>query len=166
MEEAQNKKTKKRKTMLIVTFEILIFILIIVSLSYFTPKMGGINKEDKAVFFKFTNAHAILIDDNPDFTSPEKISDKVIKLKPGSYYWKAVGILGESETGNFTVNSEVIINIEIDDGETTVTNQGNVPVNATKKQGGVIIGNMIIEMKDKEVFGNEENITIEARQND
>jgi len=156
-------KHKMKRATKVILVEAVIFFLLIGGLFLFTPKILGVEREDKLTFFKFSNAYAILIDDNPEFTSPEKINDKAMKLNPGKYYWKAIGLLGESETGDFNIDSEVIISVDIEDK--TLKNEGNVPINVDKKTGGVISGNMIIEINEKKQFGNELNVTFEASQN-
>ena len=61
------------------------------------------------ILFSIEKADVLLIDDNFDFTTPDEYSleDGLrINLKPGKYYWKAVGIL-ESEIRTLTINTEI-----------------------------------------------------------
>lgn len=159
-------KHQIKKTTKMFVIEAILLFLIIGGLLFFTPKITNVNENNKITFFKFTNAYAVLIDDNPDFSSPEKIGEKEVKLNPGEYYWKAIGILGESETGNFTIDSEVVINMNINNETTTIENKGNVPVNLTRKTGSIISGNMIIEVNKNQEFETENNISFEAKQNE
>jgi len=158
----KNKKMKKMATTIII--EATILFLIIGSLLFLTPKITNVGEQDKITFFKFTNAYAVLVDDNPEFSSPQKIEERAVKLNPGEYYWKAVGILGESEMGNFTIDSEVVINMNINKDVTTIDNEGNTPVNLTKRTGSIISGNMIIDVNDEQEFENGDNLSFEARQ--
>lgn len=153
----------KNKTMKVLILEVGLFALIVFGLLFLTPKINGVDNQDRITFFKFANAHAILVDDNPDFSSPEQINEGAVKLKPGEYYWKAIGVLGESKVGIFSIDSEVIISMNITSNRTFIINKGNVPVNLTQKKDGVISGNMIIDVNSQEEFSNDIE-EFEARQ--
>lgn len=153
----------KRKLHKYVVVELVALVGIILVLTVFTPKIIGIEREDESTFFKFRNAHTILVDDNKDFSSPEKITDREIELDPGKYYWKAVGILGESEQGNFSIDSRVVVSMKVEERKAYVKNEGNVPVNATEKRGGVITGRMVIEEGEEEVV-EVGNLSLEIEQ--
>jgi hypothetical protein len=159
----KNKKDKIKRATKVFLVEAMVFLIIVGAILFLTPKIIGVNQEDKLTFFKFTNAYAILIDDNPEFSSPEKINEKTTKLGPGEYYWRAVGLFGESETGNFSIDSEVVISMDVDEG-TTLKNKGNVPARVVESSGGIITGNMIIEINEEREFSNQSSF--EVRQND
>jgi len=88
------------------------------------------------VLFEIRNADYILIDDNIEFSSPEKVflEDSLeIKLSPGTYYWK---ILGEkdSEVRKITILSRVDLTLRkqvnsSDDSSYEVVNSGNENLN-------------------------------------
>ncbi len=84
------------------------------------------------VLFSVEKADRILIDDNINFTSPESYGfgdGLVINLKPGTYYWKAVGVL-ESEIRTLTINSEINLRLrKLEDGDFAVVNAGNERLN-------------------------------------
>ena len=89
--------------------------------------------KDTNVLFEFEKAGVILIDDNLDFTSPEKIyaeDNLVINLKPGIYYWKLEGVLS-SEIRKLTIQSEVDLKLrESSDGDNyEIVNAGNTKLN-------------------------------------
>jgi len=159
-------KNKINKAKKIIFVDAIILILIIGGLFLLTPKIIGTISKDRLTFFKFTNAYAILIDDNPDFSSPKEVTEEAMKLNPGQYYWKAIGVLGESEMGNFSIDSEVIVNMRIDRENITIHNKGNVPINVKEDTRQIISGKMIIEINEKEEFENKLNATFEISQND
>jgi hypothetical protein len=85
-----------------------------------------------SVLFSFEKAGSILIDDNIEFTSPEKINAEnnlVVRLKPGTYYWKVEG-KSRSETRKLTIISEVGLKLK-DNGKDLyeVVNSGNTLLN-------------------------------------
>jgi len=140
----------KTKTIIVVQ---LIFIIGVVAFIYgFAPRLyyptGNIVLEDGNVDFSFKNAQIILIDDNQKFVSPLEInlenSGANATLEPGTYYWKAVGIL-ESSVKELTVESRV--GLEINQEKLTLRNIGNVPLNLTLENGseGIVILDVGVE---------------------
>lgn len=87
---------------------------------------------DNSVLFSFRNANVILIDDDPLFGSAQEFSvrdDVVIKLTPGTYYWKVQGIQ-ESEVRVLTIQDTIDLQIRAIGNETyEVRNAGNLPLN-------------------------------------
>ena len=68
---------------------------------------------DTEILFLIEKAESLLIDDNLDFTTPEEyfVEDGIkIDLHPGTYYWKAVGVLN-SEIRTLTIKSEVSLEL-------------------------------------------------------
>lgn len=89
------------------------------------------------VLFLIEKADYLLIDDNIDFTTPDKyeIKDGLdIELVPGKYYWKVVGIL-EGEVRTLTINSVVNLELREVDGGYGVVNGGNVRLNVDVYNG-------------------------------
>jgi len=89
------------------------------------------------VLFSIKKADTLLIDDNSEFTTPEKYSIRdglKINLKPGKYYWKAVGVLG-SEVRELTVRSEVRLKLKKTEEGYSVVNAGNVRLNVEVYNG-------------------------------
>lgn len=101
-----------------------------------------------SVLFSFEKGSAILIDDNPEFTSPEKIyaeNNLVINLKPGTYYWKVEGIIN-GEVRNLTVKSEVDLKLR-DEGERySVVNSGNTRLKVDIYDNSTLVGNVILDV--------------------
>jgi hypothetical protein len=122
---------------------------LIVLVDYASPLVIGPIDEyettDTNILFEIEKADKILIDDNPEFTSPEEfrvVEGLEINLKPGEYYWKAVGVWG-SETRNLTINSEVDLMLrKLENGEEEkygVFNVGNVKLNIDVYEGDELV---------------------------
>jgi len=93
------------------------------------------------VLFLIEKADYLLIDDNVDFTTPERYEVEEgmkINLVPGEYYWKAVGVLG-SEVRTLKINSEVSLELREIDGEYGVVNVGNVRLNVDVYDGEELV---------------------------
>lgn len=153
-----------KKVSKIVLLELVLLAVIFGVVFYFG---GGFNNSVGTgySFVNFENAHQIYIDDNPDFDSPEKIGEDEIELSPGTYYWRAEGLLGESEEGSFSVDNSVIIRMKIKDGDAVLENIGDVPIDLAEKRGGVIIGKMVIAVNDSVIIENvNEDSVFEASQ--
>lgn len=93
------------------------------------------------VLFKFERADALLIDDNKDFTTPDRydiVDGEIVSLEPGVYYWKASGILG-SEVRKLTIQSSIELRlVELEEGF-GVINAGNVRLNVDVYNGDELI---------------------------
>ena len=90
---------------------------------------------DTKVLFEIKNANYILIDDNMEFSSPEKIflEDYLeISLSPGVYYWKLVGEF-DNEIRKLTILSKVELSVrkQNDSSENSyeIINSGNEKLN-------------------------------------
>ena len=103
------------------------------------------------ISFSSEKADLLLIDDNLEFTSPDEYFPEdglKINLKPGEYYWKAVGI-GESEVRSFTINSEVNLMLEFDSEGYNVVNVGNVRLNVDVYSGTELVDKVKIAVNDE-----------------
>jgi len=70
-------------------------IIILGLIGYVQPRVispiDNLITNEKTVIFSINNGESILIDDNPEFSSPEQVyirDNALITLKPGVYYWK------------------------------------------------------------------------------
>lgn len=104
-----------------------------------------------SVLFSFEKAGSILIDDNAEFTSPEKINAQdnlVVRLKPGTYYWKVEGKL-KSETRKLTIVSEVGLKLK-DNGKDMyeVVNSGNTMLNVEVYDNQTLIEKMTLKVDE------------------
>lgn len=122
---------------------------LLVLVGYASPLIIGPIDEfetaDTKILFEIEKADIILIDDNAEFTSPDEyvVKDGLeINLKPGEYYWKAVGVLG-SEIRTLTINSEVDLRLRrLENGDSErygVFNAGNVRLNVDVYDGDELI---------------------------
>jgi hypothetical protein len=114
---------------------------------------------DTFVLFEFEKASVILIDDNIDFTSPQKIfveDNLIINLKPGEYYWKVEGALS-SEVRQLTIESEVALKLRksgLNKDSYEIVNAGNTRLNVDVYEKGELTGNVILGVdEDEEVSG-------------
>lgn len=146
----KNAITRFSKAMIVLQLFILIFAFVF--LYKIAPRINYPNDgsllNGNMVKFDFENSKAILIDDNPEFSSPinidaEKIKDVFISFPPGTYYWKGVGIL-ETEPKKFTINSNV--GLEIQDNQTNLKNVGNVALNVSIEDENGLSGLTILDV--------------------
>jgi len=98
-------------------------------------------ESDGDVLFVIEKADVLMIDDNVEFSSPDEhgVEDGLkIRLEPGEYYWKAVGVLG-SEVRTLTIKSVVDLELVEVDGGFGVVNSGNVGLNVDVYDGGELV---------------------------
>ncbi|MBI2632275.1 hypothetical protein HYW75_04685 [Candidatus Pacearchaeota archaeon] len=109
-------------------------ITLIVMFGYARPLVIGpidnYNTTNNSVLFTFEKGKAILLDDNIEFSSPQRIFVEnylVLHLEPGKYYWKIEGAL-PSTVRTLTINSIVDLKLRKIEGgkeEYEVVNAGN-----------------------------------------
>lgn len=143
----------------------IVFIISIFSLGYLFAPHARYPKNNaligyNIIEFDLDNTDIILIDDNPDFSSAMEINLKErnttkILLEPGTYYWKAVGVL-ESSVKKFTITSEVGLELK----NSSLRNVGDVPLNVTKNDEEGITGLIILDVEVEYVVNDTENKTI------
>ena len=107
---------------------------------------------DTSILFEFERAEVILIDDNLEFTSPQKIyveDNLVINLKPGVYYWKVQGALF-SDVRKLTIESEVELKIRRADDKYELVNSGNTRLNVDIYESGELTGNIVLGIDESE----------------
>ncbi|PXY71259.1 hypothetical protein CXX78_00255 [Candidatus Parvarchaeota archaeon] len=154
-----------KKHIIAIDFILLVGSLLLVAglVSYARPliiaPIDDLVTTENSILFEFEKASLILIDDNPEFTSPKKINvenNLVINLQPGFYYWKIVGALS-SEIREFTIKSEINLKLKkSDSGEDSyqIINAGNLDLDVDILQMGEITGNIILKVdEEKEVSG-------------
>ena len=99
-----------------------------------------------AVLFSFERGDFLLIDDNPDFSSPQRISVRdraLITLEPGTYYWMVEGVL-PSEIRQITVESVIDLQVRASESGYDITNAGDARLNVDVYDKGVLTGNIIL----------------------
>jgi len=107
-----------------------------------------------SVLFSFERADVIFIDDNMNFTSPEKIyveNDLVVRLEPGTYYWKIEGVF-ESEIRKFTILSQVDLRLREAGYEFyEVVNSGNIGLNVeVYDENETMIDEILLDVDESE----------------
>lgn len=135
-----------------IILQLVIIVGAFVAVMLFAPKLDypgdRVVFEDNIIEFRFRNANVILIDDNPEFSSAQTIdldNDFVkIRFKPGTYYWKAVGMF-ESSSQEFTIDSKV--GLDLDEDDSKLRNSGNVALNVSKEDEGGISGLAILDVE-------------------
>ncbi len=111
---------------------------------------------NSSVLFEFERGNIILIDDNLEFSSPQKIQAEdnlVINLKTGKYYWKIEGVL-ESEVREFTILSEVNLKLKRVEDKYLIVNAGNLELDVGIYENKSFVENIILDIDEsKEVSG-------------
>ena len=107
------------------------------------------------VNFNSINANVIIISENPDFSNPKYLDLSERKnisfnLNPGRYYWKADNSIIEGLKNEFTIESQVGLGINRSENETDLVNIGNVKINVTKDENGVMVGHVILTPDESE----------------
>jgi len=101
--------------------------------------------------FEFENAEKVFISTDEDFSTQIVLEkDSKIELLPGTYYWKAKGLFGESETSNFTILSKVVLNLKEKNESFVLSNRGNQDLNVTKETNNNITYFIIKTSEEKE----------------
>ena len=154
----------KNKHIIAIDFVLIVGSLLIIAglAGYSRPlviaPINNFTTTETSILFSFNRADLILIDDNLDFTSPEKIYVKdnlVINLKPGVYYWKVQGAL-ESPVREFTIKSEVSLKLVEKNESVDVVNSGNTRLNVDIYKNGGLTGNVVLGVNEqKEVNGTQ-----------
>jgi hypothetical protein len=127
-------------------------VVLIGVVGYATPlviaPLDGYKTSDSEILFSIDNANVLFVDDNIDFTTPEEYSLEdglKINLKPGTYYWKAVGVL-ESKVRTLTINSEVNLKLEFNNGSYNVVNAGNIRLNIDVYNGTELVDRVKLDV--------------------
>lgn len=129
---------------------------------YSQPKLitpsSGLVVEGFDFNFEIENADRIILSRTMDFMERVIVErGKEATLVPGTYYWKAVSFLGESEVRNFTISTSLVLSLIDQGGMYAIHNKGNVDVNVSDGKSE------IIGAGELSVF-EKENTTFEGRQ--
>jgi len=112
----------------------------------------NLETNQNSILFSIEKADKLLIDDNMDFTTPEEYNLKdgiKINLKPGIYYWKAIGSVGlKTEIRTITINSEIDLSLRKIDSGYEVINAGNVNLNVDVYNGTTKIDTFKVGFND------------------
>jgi hypothetical protein len=114
--------------------------------------LNGYETSDTEILFSIEKADSLLIDDNLDFTTPDEylVEDGMkINLQPGTYYWKALGVL-DSDIRTLTIKSEVNLELrEIEGDGYGVVNVGNVRLNVDVYNGTELVDQIKLGVDDE-----------------
>ena len=143
----------------------LIFVVLVLTGIFFVYPRTNLDIEGDFISFNSINAKVIIISENPDFSNPryldlEEIGNSSFKINPGTYYWKADNGILTGLTNEFTIDSEVGMEIEND---SELVNVGNVKLNVSKNKNGVFVGHIILEPDESTEIENK-NETYVGRQ--
>jgi hypothetical protein len=119
--------------------------------------LNNLQTTNNSVLFEFERGHVILIDDNIDFTSPQRINAEdnlVINLKPGKYYWKIEGI-AYSEIRELTILSEVNLKLKKVDDVYKIVNAGNVKLSVEIYDNNSLIDNVVLDVDEEQNISGE-----------
>lgn len=105
---------------------------------------------DTSVLFSFEKASHMLIDDNPEFSSPEEIfieDDLVVNLEPGVYYWKVKGIT-DSKIRKLIIESRVDLILRKNRDKYEVINAGNIRLRIDVYENETLQEEIILEVDE------------------
>ncbi|MEK6927533.1 MAG: hypothetical protein AABX11_03810 [Nanoarchaeota archaeon] len=126
---------------------IVLFTLVIYMRPMVISPLDNLETTNNSMLFSFEKGNIIYLDDNIEFTSPEKISAEnnlIINLKPGVYYWKVEGVV-KSETRTLTIKSEIDLRLREAGEFYEVVNSGNTRLKVDIYNNNTLVGNVILE---------------------
>lgn len=143
----------------IIIIQAIIVALIGIIIYIFYPKIE-FNLNGNTIKFDSINADKIIISKNPDFSNSRYIdfsNEKNISLnlEPGTYYWKPDNGLISGLKHEFTIDSIVSLETNNTDNETNLVNVGNVKINVTKDNNGIVVGYVVLEPNESEKIENK-----------
>lgn len=102
----------------------------------------------RLIEFNIIGLGKILVDDNPEFTSPLMLEESIAELDPGIYYWKVTGL---SEIRTFKIISDVGIEIRDKGEKREIRNVGNsnLDLSFRKWPDFSITGSAVLDVKKK-----------------
>lgn len=122
--------------------------------NYATPLIispnDNLETTNNQILFSIEKGNYLLIDDNPEFSSPEKVfiqDNLTLNLKPGEYYWKVGGILN-SRIRKLNVTSKIDIRLQSNNETYNVINAGNVLTNVSFYADENFMTSKIIDLRD------------------
>ena len=132
-----------------------IILALVFTVIYFAYPKTEVVVNGNFVSFNSINANVIIISENPDFSNPKYLDlsereNLSFNLNPGKYYWKADNSIIEGLKNELIIESEVGLSINKSEDETDLVNIGNVKINVTKDNKGVMVGHIILEPEESE----------------
>jgi len=121
-------------------FGVLIYLYLSMNPTAISPISGQTILNPDFVF-EVQNGEEVLISTNLNFDNSIVLKEgSEADLPPGIYYWKVRNWLRESKVQSFTIQSNVGLNLRRGSEKDLLENAGNVPVDVTKKKGGITTG--------------------------
>jgi len=149
-----NKKEKMKANKKIIIAQV-IFLMIVGAVLFLLYPKAKVEINGNLVKINSGNANLIIISESPDFSNPRylELNNKTeeFNLAPGTYYWKASNSYINGLKNKFTIESEV--GLKIDDKE--LVNIGNVKLNVSEGENGVMVGHIILEPEESEKIENK-----------
>lgn len=152
----------KIKRLIIINIVILALLFLFTTTISLNPKGEILERKPTFEWLGTPTSYAIMIDDNPDFTTPTVIEVRGNKYSPeedlelGEYYWKVKGFR-ESNVQKFTVTSKVSLKREENEN---IKNDGNTRLRLGINHG--ITGAVILDINQTIKLGKEvEEVTAE-----
>lgn len=148
----------KKSTKIILIIEALFLVGLLAFLFFYTsPKqiypLHGMTISNQDFLFEIENSNEVVVSTDAGFTNYITLKEgEEITLPPGTYFWKVLGTLRESDVRNFTLESELALILREREGMYEIQNSGNVDMNLTKTQGGKIMLARILSIGDSEEF--------------
>jgi hypothetical protein len=164
------KNSKTRRHMKIVGLQIIIILVVLAVVYFLYPKID-VSIDGTQVNFKAINANVIVLSENPDFSNSryldfEERDNISFSLNPGTYYWKASNGYIEGLAKEFTIESEVGMKLEVEEQEANLTNIGNVKLNVSRNEKGMMVGHIILEPSQAENVENSGQYSGEEHENE
>jgi len=171
--ENKEKISRMNKHVKVILVQV-IFLTVVFTIIYFMYPKINVDIDGETVSFNSINTNMIIISENPDFSNSryldiEERENVSFNLKPGTYYWRVANNYIEGLKNEFTIESEVGMKIdrktendvgENEEDESELVNIGNVKLNVTKGQEGVLIGYIILEPNESaEIEDKDEKYT-------
>ncbi len=144
----ENKHILKIDLVLIVGTVILLMVVVGYSRPLIIAPLNELETTKGSVLFSIEKADEILIDDNINFTTPDRyfVRDGLeISLSPGKYYWKALGVI-DSGVRTLTINS--VVDLRFVEGKELfeVVNAGNVRLSVDIYNGSEKIDSVSVDV--------------------
>jgi len=109
--------------------------------------INNLETSNSSVLFTFEKGSIVLIDDNLNFSSPDKIyaeDNLVINLKPGIYYWKVSGIT-DSQIRTLTIISQIDLRLRESENGVEVVNSGNEELSVEVYEKEKLVDSFVLE---------------------
>lgn len=155
----------KIRTIILTNIAIAALFFLLMNTTPLTPNGNIFERKPEFKWFGLPTSYTIMIDDNPDFTTPikAKVEGKTYtpenNLELGDHYWKVKGFR-ESRTQKFTIVSQVSLKREDDEN---LRNDGNTRLNLDLKPS--IVGAVVLDINQTIRF-EKETEEVKAKQDE